>query len=175
MRAAPIAAAAAAVLFLGTAPAAPAPNLTEVQTLGDVLDAFDDGSRVRVVNVWATWCAPCVAEIPDLQAIANDYRSSGVEVVGVSLDDALPGDRAASKTKVLRFLDGKGIGFRNVYYIGPPSELADELRFDGTIPITIVYDAHGRELARNEGKLDVKWFRRMLTSLAKQKPQGGSK
>ena len=77
------------------------------------------------------------------------------------------------KTKVRRFLETTGIGFRNVYYIGLPSELADELRFDGTIPITIVYDAHGHELARNEGKLDVKWFRRMLTSFAK--PKGGLK
>jgi thiol-disulfide isomerase/thioredoxin len=174
MRAAPIALAAAVLLLLGTAP--PPAALTEVQTLAEVLEAFKDGSRVRVVNVWATWCAPCVAEIPDLQTIANDYRSSGVEVVGVSLDDALPGDRTASKTKVRRFLDSKGIGFRNVYYIGPPSSLADQLRFDGSIPITIVYDAHGRELARNEGKLDVKWFRKTLTSLAtKPKAKGDTK
>jgi thiol-disulfide isomerase/thioredoxin len=151
------------LLFLATA--ASTPPLAEVHTMGDVLGAFRERSRVRVVNVWATWCAPCVAEIGDLQAIATEFRAKGVEVVGVSLDDAIPGDRASSKTKVQRFLGARSIQFRNVYYIGAPSELADELRFDGTIPITIVYDMNGHELARNEGKLDVAWFRRTLTDL----------
>src|ERR1700682_109541 len=79
--------------------AAPTPQLAEVHTMADVLRTFREQSRVRVVNVWATWCAPCVAEIGDLQTIATDFRGKGVEVVGISLDDALPGDRAASKTK----------------------------------------------------------------------------
>ena len=153
--------------------AASEPRLADVHTRGDVLDAFRARSRVRVVNVWATWCAPCVAEIGDLQRIASDFEDKSVEVVGVSLDDAIPGDRAASKLKVQRFLAARSIRFRNVYYVGPPSELADELRFDGTIPITIVYDRNGRELARNEGKLDVPWFRKTLAGLAQA--QGGTK
>lgn len=164
-----------AALLLLLASAATTTNLPEVRTLDDVLHAFRPASRIRVVNVWATWCAPCVAEIGDVQALADKLGNSHVEVIGVSLDDAIPGDRTASKEKLQRFLTGRHIRFRNVYYVGRPSELADELRFDGTIPITIVYDPNGHELARNEGKLDLVWFQRTLADLVKTSDKGGRK
>jgi thiol-disulfide isomerase/thioredoxin len=154
----------AAVLLLA-ATSKPA-DLAEVHTLDEVLEAFRSESRIRIVNVWATWCVPCVAEIGDIQKLADDFHGQGVEVVGISLDDAIPGNRAASKAQLQRFLAARRIRFRNVYYIGPPPKLAAQLRFDGTIPITIVYDANGAELARNEGKLDLAWFRKTLTGLA---------
>ena len=42
--------------------------------------------KIRVVNFWATWCAPCIAELPYLEEAARQYASRGVEVVLVSLD-----------------------------------------------------------------------------------------
>jgi thiol-disulfide isomerase/thioredoxin len=163
-------------LLLLLATTAPAANhLADVQTLSDVLHTFKPASRIRVVNVWATWCAPCVAEIGDVQTLADSLRDSRGEVIGVSLDDAIPGERAASKEKLQRFLDSRHIRFRNLYYVGRPSELADELRFDGTIPITIVYDPNGHELARNEGKLDLPWLQRTLAELVKTSDKGGRK
>src|SRR5204863_3579126 len=68
----------------------------EVHSLDDVLQSFDKQSQVRVVNVWATWCVPCVAEIAEVQSMADHYRGTNVEVIGVSLDDAIPGDRVAT-------------------------------------------------------------------------------
>ncbi len=165
---------AALLLLLATAASGTA-DLPEVQTLGDVLHAFRPASRIRVVNVWATWCAPCVAEIADIQSLADKLGGTPVEVIGVSLDDAIPGDRAAAKKQLQRFLASRHIRFRNVYYVGRPSELADELRFDGTIPITIVYDPNGRELARNEGKLDMAWFQHTLADLVRTSDKGGRK
>jgi thiol-disulfide isomerase/thioredoxin len=147
---------------------AQAAGLAEARTVDEVLRSFRPESRIRIVNVWATWCAPCVAEIGDVQAIADRYRAAGVEVIGISLDDAIPGDRAASKRKVERFLAGRHIRFRNVYFTGRTPDLSDRLRFDGTIPFTIVFDAAGRELARNEGTLDVERFRRTLEKLTRR-------
>src|SRR5258707_1012421 len=99
-----------ASLLLLLASAATTPNeFAEVRTLSDVLHAFRPASRIRVVNVWATWCAPCVAEIGDVQALADKLSDSRVEVIGVSLDDAIPGDRTASKEKLQRFLTGRHI------------------------------------------------------------------
>ena len=43
--------------------------------------------RVVVVNFWATWCAPCREEIPLLMAIGQKYRSNGVEIVGIAIDN----------------------------------------------------------------------------------------
>lgn len=148
---------------------AAATNLAEVHSLDDVLQAFGDGSRVRVVNVWATWCVPCVAEIGELQAISDAYKKSGVEVIGVSLDDAIPGERAASKQKLAAFLTKRKISFRNVYYIGSPANLTEQLHFDGSIPITVVFDANGKEIARNEGKLDRDWFIKQLDQLSQRR------
>jgi hypothetical protein len=106
-----------------------------------------------------------------VQSIADKYRGSGVEVIGLSLDDAVPGNRAETKRRLAQFLQKRGIHFANVYYIGSPAELTDQLHSDGSIPITIVFDKNGRELARNEGKLDRVWFEKQLDQLTKRKSQ----
>jgi len=143
--------------------------LHEVRTGDDVLHLFRSDARIRVVNIWATWCAPCVAEMPQLDDIAASVRKDGVEFIGVSLDDAIPGDRAERKQLVTRFLAAKHIRFRNVYYVGRTNELAYRFRFDGSLPITLVFDTRGRELFRNEGVIDAAKFRRKLDDLIKRR------
>lgn len=49
--------------------------------------------RVVVVNLWATWCKPCIEEMPDLVRFYRDYRARGVELIGVSLDDEETADQ----------------------------------------------------------------------------------
>ena len=149
--------------------AAPRPQLAEVRTGDEVLRLFRADARVRVVNVWATWCVPCVAEMPELDELAADFRKDGVEFVGVSLDDAIPGERAERKAMVTRFLAEKRIRFRNVYYVGKTNAIADRFRFDGSIPITLVFDANGRELLRNEGVIHGEGFRRKLEELVRRR------
>ena len=146
-----------------------AASISEVRSGDAVLRAFRTDARIRVVNVWATWCVPCVGEMPQLEAISASVKKDGVEFIGVSLDDAIPGDRAERKQLVMRFLAQKHIRFRNVYYVGRTNELADRFRFDGSIPITLVFDANGRELFRNEGVIDAGKFRRKLDDLIKRR------
>ena len=43
--------------------------------------------EVRIVNFWATWCGPCVAEIPEFQAFHEEYGDQGVKVIGIALDE----------------------------------------------------------------------------------------
>jgi thiol-disulfide isomerase/thioredoxin len=130
-----------------------AANLVEVKDPAGIAAAFPAGASVRVMNVWATWCVPCVEEMNDLRAIDATFGPE-VSIVGVSLDDMIPGDRAATRSKVVTFLNQKKISYRNIYYSGNNDALADTLRFSGEIPITIVYDRNGRELWRQQGKLD---------------------
>ena len=141
-----------AAIFL-SASAAGAAQLIEVREPTALAAAFAPAASVRVMNVWATWCVPCVEEMADLGAIGATFGAR-VSVVGVSLDDMIPGDRAVSKNKVVAFLDRQRIVFPNIYYVGNGDALADYLRFDGAIPITIAYDRRGRELWRKQGKLD---------------------
>ena len=130
-----------------------AANLVEIKEPARVTASFSAKAPVRVVNVWATWCVPCVEEMDDLRAI-SDMFGTRVSLVGISLDDMIPGDRTTIKRKVTNFLDNKRITYINIYYSGNSDALADKLRFNGEIPITIVYDRSGREVWRQQGKLD---------------------
>lgn len=130
-----------------------AANLVELKEPAKIADAFSPRAPVRVVNVWATWCVPCVEEMSDLRTISNTFGTQ-VSLVGVSLDDMIPGDRVVTKRKVTDFLDQKRITYTNIYYRGNNDTLGETLRFNGEIPITIVYDRTGREVWRQQGKLD---------------------
>ena len=125
----------------------------DVRNLRDpkkIAGVFPAAAKLRVVNIWATWCVPCVAEMPDLRAIDAAF---GVEVslAGVSMDNLLPD---SSQQKVTAFLDKQKIAFPNVYYTGSPDALANHFSFSGEIPITVVYDRRGKELWRHEGRID---------------------
>jgi thiol-disulfide isomerase/thioredoxin len=125
----------------------------DLRTLRDpvkIAAVFPVAAKVRVVNVWATWCVPCVEEMPDLRAI-DDAFGGEVAIVGVSLDDMIPGAKAAT---VATFLDKQKIKYPNVYYTGNADDLGASLDFSGEIPVTIVYDRKGKELWRQQGRLD---------------------
>jgi len=140
------------VSFLSIAVAA-ATFAADVRTLKDpakIAAVFPAAAKVRVINVWATWCVPCVEEMPDLRAI-DDAFGGDVAIVGVSLDDMIPDSKAAT---VASFLDKQKIAYPNVYYTGNADDLGARFNFSGEIPVTIVYDRKGKELWRQQGRLD---------------------
>jgi thiol-disulfide isomerase/thioredoxin len=127
-----------------------AADLRPTKTPKDIAKAFSPKAKVRVLNVWATWCVPCVQEMPDLRAIDETFGPE-VALVGVSMDDMIPDTKPA---KVQSFLDRQRIAFPNIYYTGNPDALGDYLDFDGELPLTIVYDARGKELWRHQGRIE---------------------
>lgn len=126
-----------------------AADLRTVKEPARIADVFPAKAKVRVLNVWAMWCVPCVAEMPDLRAI-DDAFGPELAIAGVSLDDMLPD---AKRDSTAAFLDKQKIAFPNVYYTGNPDDLGEQLKFDGQIPVTIVYDRDGKELWRHTGRL----------------------
>lgn len=139
----------------------------EVRDPMKIADAFPPQSEVRLVNVWATWCVPCVEEMADLRVIASTFGPQ-VAIVGISLDDMIPGDRAAIKKHVMTFLQQRSIEYPNVYYAGKSDALADYLRFDGEIPITIAFDRKGTELWRHQGKINRKQTMEVVRKLLRR-------
>ena len=127
-----------------------AADLRPAKKPADIAKAFPAAAKLRLVNVWATWCAPCVQEMPDLRAI-DDAFGAEVAIVGVSLDDMIPDTKPA---KVIDFLYRQRIAFPNIYYTGNPDDLGEHLDFDGEIPLTVVYDNKGKELWRHQGRLE---------------------
>lgn len=134
-----------------------------------IANAFPAAAKIHVVNVWATWCVPCVQEMGDLRAIARDLGPQ-VGVVGVSLDDMIPGDRPAIKGHVDEFVTKNRIAFPIVYYSGKSDALADYLKFSGEIPITIAFDRNGKELWRRQGKIDRRATTETLRKLLRRNP-----
>ncbi len=80
--------AASLVLLAGAAAQGEALTPIDAAQLRQVLDSHR--GQVVLLNFWATWCRPCLKEIPELTALAEQYREQGVRLVAVSLDE--PGD-----------------------------------------------------------------------------------
>ena len=64
----------------------PVPDYSAVTMSGDSVSLAGQRGKVVLLNVWATWCHPCRAEIPELREIHAAYQSRGFQVVGVSID-----------------------------------------------------------------------------------------
>lgn len=125
--------------FAGT----PAPRSIFEDPAGEAISLPDLGGRPLLVNLWATWCAPCVAEMPTLDALAE--REKRLKVLAISQD--LDG-----KDKVRAFFAERR--FTKLQpYLDPGLSLMTELKVD-TLPTTILYDPQGREVWRMTGMAD---------------------
>lgn len=134
------------LLMAGTASAA---DLRDLKDPARIKDVFPRSAKIRVVNIWATWCVPCVAEMPELRAVRAAFGEE-VALIGVSMDDMIPG---AKRQSVAAFLDRQKIGYINVYYNGNSDDLTRHYHFEGEIPVTIAFDAAGREVWRHQGAI----------------------
>src|SRR5690606_15895218 len=117
----------------------PVPALTFRDGAGKEVSLADFAGEVVVLNLWATWCAPCRDEMPSLDRLQARFGGNGLEVVALSLDR---GDVA----KVRDFYDELGISSLAIYH-DPDSRAGRELGAPG-LPTTIVIDRSGREVGR---------------------------
>ena len=112
---------------------------------GDISLAEFQGVPV-LVNLWASWCAPCVKELPTLQALEKAQQADGLlAVIAVSQD-------MAPKASVDAFLKTKKIA-RFAAFHDPDMGLSSALGVQ-VMPTTVLFDAEGRELWRYVGDLD---------------------
>jgi thiol-disulfide isomerase/thioredoxin len=103
------------------------------------------GGEVSVVNLWATWCAPCMTEMPTLGALQRRFAGR-VRVIPVSADEDA---KAAFAQSELARLSQGALPFA----IDSSRGILFDLQAPG-LPVTILYDAQGRELARVAGEAD---------------------
>lgn len=122
----------------------PIPDFTLADQQGKQLSLPSLKGKPLLVNLWATWCAPCVAELPTLDKLAGD-RSGHLRVLTVSQD-------MAGTEKVADFLKSRG-GAHLEPWLDPKNDLAFHYQA-GTLPTTILYDAQGLEVWRYVGGHD---------------------
>jgi thiol-disulfide isomerase/thioredoxin len=100
-----------------------------------------------LINLWATWCAPCVKELPTLDKLAAAHRDDGqLGVIAVSQDN---GPQPSVKAFLAK-LNIKDLGA----YQDPKMQLSGALGPDTVLPTSILYDANGKEVWRYVGDLD---------------------
>jgi thiol-disulfide isomerase/thioredoxin len=129
---------AAAFNFAPTGPK-PVPELTFFDGDGNEVTLADFRGEVVVLNLWATWCAPCRREMPSLDRLQAKYEGDGLEVIALSLDR---GDVA----KVREFFDELAIANLAIYH-DPQGRAGRELGAPG-LPTTVVIDRAGQEVGR---------------------------
>jgi thiol-disulfide isomerase/thioredoxin len=120
-------------------------NQSEVLTVttvsGPELMALVRSSEAKAVllNVWATWCRPCVEEFPELLKIRRDYKDKGLEVLLVSADFE------DQREKMVSFLREQGVDFEVYFKTGKDAEFIDALnpRWEGALPATLLFDGKG--------------------------------
>jgi thiol-disulfide isomerase/thioredoxin len=112
------------------------------------------GAKVTVMNIWATWCAPCREEFPDILKLEQTYRDRGMRLILVSADfDDQLGD-------VRRFLAQHEVRMPTYLKTGKDMEFIDGLnpKWSGALPATLVYDTQGKQVRFWEGRADYAKF-----------------
>jgi len=110
--------------------------------------------RPVVVNFWATWCPPCVEEMPELSSLHREISSGGAQIVGIGIDSASNIAQFARKSPVSYPLLVAGLG---------GTELARQFGNQaGVLPFTVVVDGQGRVVERVVGRVDIGHLRSRL-------------
>ncbi|MCG8318069.1 MAG: redoxin family protein [Cytophagales bacterium] len=112
----------------------------------------NDSGKLRLINVWATWCGPCVAEFPDFIEIDRMYRGRDFEFVSISAD------RPEQKDRVLAFLKKKQASNKNYIFNSDDKYALIEAidpNWRGALPYTILVEPGGKIVYSQEGTIDV--------------------
>ncbi len=130
--------------FTPAAAPRPAPEVGFTDIEGKPADLADLRGKPAVVNLWATWCQPCLREMPSLEGLQ--------EKVGDKLTVAVVSQDRGGEKAVAPFLAKLGLDKVRVY-LDPKSEVGKAFGVRG-LPTSIVLDAEGREVGRVEGAAD---------------------
>ena len=107
--------------------------------------------KLRLVNIWATWCAPCVQELPEFVIIDRMYRERDFEFITISLDDMTKKDKAHERLKKLEASNN------NYIYSGTnkyPFIEAIDPKWQGALPYTLLIEPGGKILYGKQGPID---------------------
>lgn len=121
---------------------APIPAATLVDDKGETLDLASFKGKPLLINLWATWCAPCIAEMPTLAALAA--TQDRVTVLPISqdmgqIDKVVDILRRRKLDLIEPWVDDKGdLGFK----------------YGGNLPVTVLFDSEGKEVWRYTGGMD---------------------
>jgi thiol-disulfide isomerase/thioredoxin len=122
-----------------------APTVSFKSPDGNTLGLEQWKGRVLVLNIWATWCGPCVREIPSLDRLSKKVRDAGIDVIAVSQDKG-------GSEKSRSFFEINKVELLSAYS-DPQGTLSQSFGVRG-MPTTLILDTQGRVVARLEGEAE---------------------
>jgi thiol-disulfide isomerase/thioredoxin len=111
----------------------------------------NNSGKLRLINVWATWCGPCVVEFPDFVTINRMYRDRDFEFVSISADVM------EKKDKALAFLKKQEASSKNyLFTIDNKYKLIEAIdpNWQGALPYTILVEPGGKIVYSKQGPID---------------------
>ncbi len=119
------------------------PDVSYVDTNGTAYTPESLAGKVVVVNFWATWCGPCLKEIPDLSRVQEQYKDQGLVVLGVMTDDP-------DNQKLLNFQSDNLMAYP---VVRANSDIMLSYNYPKALPTTFIYDRRGKQAHYHVGPL----------------------
>jgi thiol-disulfide isomerase/thioredoxin len=114
---------------------------------GGSLDMAALKGKVVVLNFWATWCPPCIEEMPELNALYPSLQAENIELIGIAID---------SPTNVSQFLQKTPVKYPIVLAGIEGTELGIALgNSERGLPFTVILDENGKQLLTKAGKIQM--------------------
>jgi len=123
-------------------------NDLDLTQLKDLLK--NDSKNYRLINVWATWCGPCVTEFPEFVTMHRMYRNREFELVTISMDDF------ARKPNALNFLTKKQASMANYIFKGDKYQFIEAMdkKWEGALPYTLFIAPGGKVIYGKQGLIE---------------------
>jgi len=119
--------------------------------------------KILFLNVWATWCQPCVEEFPDIIRLYGQYHNAGVDFAAISVD--YPDE---IESKILPFIDSRSVPFKvYVTNIKKDEDFINALdsSWSGAVPATFIIDANGKQKSAMYGQKPFNFFKTKIDSV----------
>jgi len=130
-----------------------APDFSLRDWNGKTFSMAEQRGRVTLLNFWGTWCSPCVQEIPELVRLDTEYRSKGLDIVGLALNEP-DGERGLQK-----WCRGHGVTYRQAICSSYVQDIFGDLE---GVPVSILIGRDGRILRQWDGLRDYETFRKAV-------------